>query len=302
VTARGRYVNLIYMKALLLALALATPACADAPRYFGYSAIECGLDDIWTKDTTEDGYTSEVAAFTNLNMACVHEDPAVTAERIRRLDHAGSEIILNVQAALFDWQGTKVIPSPARDLLWPLVVEGIRQSGVSPDRIILYLIDEPALSQLPTAEVTAAATFVRTTYPGVRTMSIDALIGLYPHVPPGLTYWGFDAYFHRDPAKSPEFVAALDRASAQMDPDQHLVLIVDATHFWLHDQNGFSPEDMGEVARNYAKLALARSDIDAVIAHSWVGGIDDTSEMGVRDMPLSVQQAHREVGRLLLGR
>ena len=235
-------------------------------------------------------------------MACVDVNPAVTADRIRRLDQAGSEILLNVQAALFDHDDHAAIPSPARDLLWPLVTAGIAQSGVSPDRIILYLIDEPALSHLPAAEVTRAAAFVRATYPGIRTMSIDALITLYPQVPPGLTYWGFDAYFHRDPAQSPDYVAALDRASAQMGPDQHLLLVVDATHFWLHDQNGFAPDDMAEVARNYARLALARDDIDAVLAHSWVGGIDDASELGVRDLPASVQQAHRDIGRMLLGK
>ena len=33
----------------------------------------------------------------------------------------------------------------ARDQFWPLVVEGIRQSGVAPGRIVLCVVDEPAL-------------------------------------------------------------------------------------------------------------------------------------------------------------
>lgn len=292
------------MKHLTLAICLlaAAPAQADAPRYFGYAAVECGLDDLHTPDVIEDGYTAEVSGFTNLNMACVHEDPAVTATRIRRLAEAGGDVLLNVQAALFESRGRNLVPSAARDLLWPLVIAGIGQSGIPTDRIVLYVVDEPALRDLPLADLSDALDFVKQTYPEIRTMVVDALDQPYPEPPAGLTYWGFFDYFHRDPAKVPEYVAALDRASALLRPEQGLVMVMDATHFWLHAEQGFAPEDMAGVARAYADLALSRDDIAVVMAYSWVGGIDDVSELGVRDMPPQVAQAHREIGLKLLGR
>ncbi len=264
--------------------------------------MECGLDDRHTPDVIEDGYTAEVAGFTNLNMACVHEDPAVTATRIRRLAEAGGDVLLNVQAALFEDRGQRLVPSPARDLLWPLVTAGIAQSGVPVERIVLYVVDEPALRRLPLADLEDALRFVKRTWPAIRTMAVDALDQPYPAPPSGLTYWGFFDYFHRDPAKVPEYVAALGRASAALRPDQGLVMVVDATHFWLHGEKGLAPEDMADVARAYADLALSRDDIAVVMAYSWVGGIDDVSELGVRDMPPEVAQAHREIGLRLLGR
>ncbi len=279
--------------------AVAVAAYAEAPRYFGYAAIECGLDDPATA-ATEDGYSAEVAGFTNLNMACVDADPAVTAARIRALDAIGSEVLLNVQGALFAFKGPAVVVSDARDALWPLVTEGIRLSGVPTDRIILYIVDEPALRLLPAEEVSRAVQFVRQTYPGIRTMSIDALIKRYPTIPPDLSYWGFFDYGHRDPASVPAYVAALDLASATKGPGQQLVLVVDATHFWMHQDRGLGLDDMAGVARAYADLATSRSDIKAVIGYSWVGGIDDPGERGVRDMPANVGAAHRQIGLSLL--
>ncbi len=290
------------MRMLIALLVLCAPSArAETDRYFGYAAIECGFDDPLTAPV-EDGYTHEVASFSNLNMACIDANPAVTAARILRLSRAGSDVLLNVQPALFEHVGDALRPAKSRDLLWPLVVEGIRQSGVNPDRIILYLVDEPALHYLPLSDLTAAIALVRATYPTIRTMVVDALLKPYADVPEGLTFWGFFDYFHRDPALVPAYVAKLDAASASLRVGQHLVLVMDATHFWPHAQSGLSPHDMADVAQNYANLALSRQDIGLILAYSWVGGIDGAGELGVRDMPSSVARTHRQIGLAWLGR
>ncbi len=292
------------MRGLLGALGFwlaALPGLADEARLFGYVGVECGLDDGRTAEVVEDGYTAEVTAFSNLNMVCVSADPAVTATWIRRVASAGDTVLLNVQPALFDFHPLRVTPSPARDQLWPLVVEGIAQSGVPVEDIILYVVDEPALRKLPLAAVEDAIAYVRQTFPAIRTMAIDYRGETYGVIPKGLTFWGFFDYFHRDLGAVPDYVGALDRASAMLGPDQGLVLVMDAHIMWMHEERGFVPDDMDDIARAYGALALARPDVAVVMAYTWAGGIDYGGEQGVRDMGPAVMQAHREVGLALIG-
>ena len=83
---------------------------------------------------------------------------------------------------------------------------------------------------------------------------------------------------------------------------EQLVLMMDAMHTPVHQDQGISQSDMAGVARSYLKLAQDRGDVAAIIAYSWAGGIDNTGERGVRDLPGPVQDAHRKIGRLLLWR
>jgi hypothetical protein len=80
-----------------------------------------------------------------------------------------------------------------------------------------------------------------------------------------------------------------------------LVLVLDATHTPNHQASGLTPEDMGHVARAYARLALDQPRVAGVIAYAWPGGIDGGHERGVRDLPAAVIEAHRQVGAMLLG-
>jgi hypothetical protein len=287
--------------ALLLAL-LATPVLADQPRYFGYAGIACGLDDPHDA-TTKTDYIDEVAGFTNLNQVCLDLDPGVSADRLARMAAAGATSLLNLEPVLFTEGPQGLRPNPDRATLWPLVSEAVRQSGVPLDGMIFYLVDEPTLRHLPIADLTEAAAFVTATYPAARTMVIEA----YDPAGPGpivaeLDYWGFDAYGVPNPADEPLYAAYLDLVRGRLGPDQQLVLMMDAMHTPVHQDLGISPDDMAGVARSYLQLAQARGDVAAVIAYSWAGGIDNATERGVRDLPVAVQETHREIGQLIVGR
>lgn len=293
------------LRSLSLALILSFAALrglADEARLFGYVGIECGIDDRRTTDVVEDGFTAEVTAFSNLNRVCVSADPNVTAARIRRVAAAGDTVLLNVQPALFDFHPLGVTPSPARDQLWPLMVQAIDLSAVPVEDVILYMVDEPALRKLPLVAVEDAIAYVRQTYPTIRTMAIDYRDATYDVIPKGLTFWGFFDYFYSDPGAVPAYVAALDRASAMMGPDQGLVLVMDAHIMWMHEERGIVPDDMANIARAYGALALRRKDVAVVMAYTLAGGIDYEGEQGIRDMGPAVLQAHREVGLALIGK
>ncbi len=286
---------------LVLALCV-TPALAEPVRYFGYAAIACGLDDPHDASQKTD-YIDEVAGFTNLNQVCLSPDPAVTADRLARMAAAGSAALFNIEPALFVQTAAGLRPNPDRAALWPLVTEAVSQSGTPPERIFFYLADEPTLRQLPPADLSDAARLVKQTYPAASLMVIEAYDPQGPGpIVPELDYWGFDAYAVKDPATEPLYLAYLDRSRALLGKDQHLVLMMDAMHTPVHQDLGISQADMAAVARSYLNLAQDRGDVAAILGYSWVGGIDNASERGVRDLPANVQATHRDIGTLLLGK
>ena len=77
---------------------------------------------------------------------------------------------------------------------------------------------------------------------------------------------------------------------------------MDGQHPPIHKQAGLAEKDMAEVANNYFALAKSRTDISAILAYTWAGGIDNNQEKGVRDLPLSVINAHKKIGREITGK
>ncbi len=283
---------------LCLALALPIPAKAQTTglTYFGYAAVACGLDDPHDA-TSKTDYIDEVAGFSNLNQVCIDAEPSVTADRLKRMAATGATPLLAIEPALFGQTDAGLIPNPDRDLLWPLVQQAIAQSGLSPDQILFFLADEPTLRGLPMRDVSAAIGFLHQVYPGAKTLIVEAYDTNGPGpIPPELDYWGFDAYTVPDPTAEPLYTSYLDRAHSQMAPGQRLVLLMDAMHTPIHAEAGISEEGMADVARAYLALAQNRSDIAAILAYSWVGGIDGPHEKGVRDLPAAVRTAHQKIG------
>jgi hypothetical protein len=277
-----------------------SPACADDLRWFGYTGIDCGLDDPHDNAAVTD-YSDEVAGFSNLSHICLDPDPAVTAKRLRNAVAHGFTPLLHVEPAFFAQTADGLRPAPEAPALWALVTQAITQSEVPPTDILFYLADEPVLRKLPPADLATAADTLRRTYPGARVMVIDAYDpGGPPPVALQIDYWGFDAYAIPDPGAEPLYTGYLDRARAGMTADQHLVLVMDAMHTPVHAKSGITDADMATIARAYYALALKRGDIAAILAYSWAGGIDGPWEKGVRDLPPEVRAAHEQIGRAIL--
>lgn len=266
---------------------------------FGYAAISCGFDDPHDQALKTD-YADEVAGFTNANQICVSGDVDETAQRLHAVP-SGSTAILYVEPVFFTFADTAEPSGAGVEERWGLVRRAISKSGISPDDVVFYLVDEPTLRGLPLENVTAAATRIRRDYPRARTMIIEAYGGpTGPTIPAAITYWGFDAYGIRDPAAEPRYTSYLDQAAARLRPGQSLVLVMDATYTPAHGTAGLTELDMADVARNYFALARSRTDVSIMLAYSWAGGIDNRSEKGVRDMDSSVAAAHRAIGRAIV--
>lgn len=92
---------------------------------------------------------------------------------------------------------------------------------------MLSVVDEPALRNLLPRELARAVALVQASPPGVRRMIVGAAIRPYDRLPPGITYWGFDRYFLRDPASDAALTATMDRAAVSLGPDQAMMLVVE---------------------------------------------------------------------------
>jgi hypothetical protein len=276
---------------LALVLLMASPA--QALDFFGYVGVMCDLDDPFDDSPLTD-YSAEVTGFTNANHVCLPADPDLWVARLRAAD-AQFRPILSIEAA-FDFNGQ------GEPTLWPQIRDAIRQSGIDPARIIFHLVDEPTLRGYAATTVSAAAQLVRTEFPTAEVMVIEACrIEGPPPVAPEITLWGFDCYTFPDPLTDPSYMTFLHLAQGQLAPTQRLVLVMDANHTPIHEGAGLSQGDMADVARAYGRLAPSLPDLAGMIGYTWAGGIDNAEERGVRDMPQTVIDAHRAVGRMLLG-
>ena len=283
-------------RAALLLLFLSSPA--KALEFFGYVGVMCDFDDP-LDDTTLTDYSAEVAGFTNINHVCLPADPAGWADRIRQAN-AQFRPLLSVEGA-FDFAGAGPDGPESRNV-WPMVRDTVAASGVDPARIVFYLVDEPTLRGIDPVAVDRAAAIIRADFPTAEVLLVEACsMDGPPPIAPHLTLWGFDCYTYADPAASPPFMAYLDLVKRRLGPDQRLVLVMDANHTEYHATAGIDLTDMGDVARAYAALALTRPEVVGMLGYTWAGGIDSLTELGVRDMPQAVIDAHREVGKMLLG-
>lgn len=292
---------MIRLAAILILLS--QPIYADTPlKYFGFAAINCGQDDPHD-DTDKTDYTDEVADFTNLNQVCFGETDEITTARLRNMARNATPLFYVEHLFFNERRVGEMHPNADTPALMPFLQRIITQSGVPPHDLIFYLADEPALRNLPLADLEAAAKTLRSLYPDTPVMVIEAYS---PNGPPpiadNIQYWGFNAYTIPDPAADPRYTSYLDRASATLGPDQELVMVMDAQHTPHHLNAGLTEPDMADVAHAYHAYALRRGDVTALIGYTWAGGIDGDYEKGVRDMPDAVQEAHRQIGREITGK
>ena len=288
----------------ILAIFLATglPAYCDTPlNYFGFAAVNCGLDDPHD-DTNKTDYTDEVAGFTNLNQVCIADTIQTTAQRLRQSARHFTPLFY-IEPIFFAQQNGRLQPNAQRDTLLPMLKQAIERSGVPAHDLIFYLADEPTRRHLPLADLETAAQTLRVLFPETPIMVIEAYSPNGPgQIPHNIQYWGFNAYTVANPASEPRYPAYLNRAAAMLGPDQTLVMVLDAHHTPRHTRVGLDQNDMADVARAYYAYAQSRGDIAALIGYTWAGGIDGDWETGARNLPASVLNTYREIGHAITGK
>ncbi len=290
--------------AAILAILLITgpPAYCDTPlKYFGFAAVNCGLDDP-NDNTDKNDYTDEVANFTNLNQVCIASDIQTTAQRLRQSARHFTPLFY-IEPIFFSEQNGRLQPNAQPNTLLPMLEQAIVRSGVPARDLIFYLADEPTRRHLLLADLEHAAQTLRALYPETPIMVIEAYSPSGPdQIPRNIQYWGFNAYTVANPALEPRYPAYLNRAAAMLGPDQALVMVLDAQHTPYHTRAGLGQKDMADVARAYYAYAQSRGDIAALIGYTWAGGIDGDWEIGARNLPAEVLDTYREIGQAITGK
>jgi hypothetical protein len=287
----------------VLAVALAGAVLGTPVRaleFFGYIAVSCDHDDPFDSVAKTD-YADEVRGFTNANHVCLSGHPEDWAATLARTA-AEFDPVISVEG-LFDFGPAGGGPDGvAAQALWGLFRTALADSGVPPERLFFYLADEPTLRGIPLEQIGRAGEIIHRTYPGSRTMLVEAYReGGPPAIPASVDFWGFDAYAVPDPGAEPLYRAQLDAARRMLRPDQRIVLILDAQYTPTHAGAGLTAEAMADVARATFAFAKSQPDVAGMLGYTWAGGIDNLRERGLRDLPQSVRDAHMAIGREILG-
>jgi hypothetical protein len=80
-----------------------------------------------------------------------------------------------------------------------------------------------------------------------------------------------------------------------MTPGQRLVLVPDGYYDSVHASDGWPKWYLGHLAVNYARLAQSDAKVVGLVFFRWPGFFEfGETKLGVRDMPQSVRDRHRE--------
>ncbi len=168
-----------------------------------------------------------------------------------------------------------------------------------------YLADEPVWNGMSNTDLRAAADFVKASLPQVPVALIEAAPALAAlQIPPSIDWVGFDHYAIPDPHTNRTYLSELALLkSKRTRATQKILLVMDAQWLPFYGQAGYKEADMKTVASNYAYLAqIERTDVVGMLGYLWPGGLDDPAQKGARELPASVINEYRRIGRQMTGK
>ncbi len=131
----------------------------------------------------------------------------------------------------------------------------------------------------------------------------DATRGAQPLpeiIPASLAGVAFYRYHVLDPRTEVTYQASLNHLKARMTPAQRLVLVPDGFYDSFHVADGWPKWYLGVLALNYARLAAADQKVVGLVFFRWPGFFEfGETKLGVRDLPQSVRDRHREAACML---
>lgn len=119
-------------------------------------------------------------------------------------------------------------------------------------------------------------------------------------IPASLAGVAFYRYHVLDPRTETTYQSHLAHLKARMTSEQRLVLVPDGFYDSFHAADGWPKWYLGVVALNYAKLAAADEKVVGLVFFRWPGFFEfGEMKLGVRDLPQSVRDRHREAACML---
>ncbi len=287
---------------------------ANAPqpavKHFGYALIDCGYDDPLDQ-TIKKNYVTEVAAFTNIGHMCVFDSSDVIVSRLDLMSENAMLAFLSVEAIFFHSTPSNSTGSGSKFKLrtdykarWAQFIQ-VNNLAQHIDKIgAFYVADEPFWNGLSYDELKIATDTIKASFPTSLTLLIEAYATLPElKVPQSVDLIGFDHYAIPDPESDATFMSEIALLKSKRSaPWQKIVLVMDAQWLPFYGTAGFPEEHMSKVAKSYYNIALSDPDVKALIGYTWPGGLDSAEQKGLRNLPQSVINEHKRIGKLITGK
>lgn len=276
-------------------------------KYFGYALIDCGYDDPSDTDP-KTNYVSEVAAFTNLGQMCIYQPTDNIVSRLNLMSQNAMQAMLSVQSIFFagspdssTGSGLRFTLHPDYKARWATFIKTNNLGQHLPKLAAFYVADEPVWNGISYLDLKAASDTIKASFPTIVTALVEAPPGLANlQVPTSIDVVGFDHYAVPNPETDLNFQHELALLKSKRSaPWQKIMLVMDAQWLPFYGTAGYPETYMASVATSYYNIANADPDVIAMMGYTWPGGMDDPSQKGTRNLPQSVLDEHKRIGKLI---
>lgn len=280
------------------------PDADNSIAFFGFTLVDTAFDDPTDSDT-KTNYADEVASFTNIADVFAFTPTTDIKSSLDTFKANDLKAIIHLNEIFFELIDTNSESGANYNLRadyesrWNIFSQTNDLSNTINQVAAFYLGEEPTWNGIDTNEFKIASDFLKTQFPNVPILLIEAYPALNQlQVPESVDWVGFDHYFIKDPLNDTTFANELELVKSKMTSQQKLVLVMD-THYidFAHGDFGtIQLAEMGEVANSYYELAQKEKAI-AIIGYHWPNGFEFDQSIGARGMPENVMQVYQKIGK-----
>lgn len=262
-------------------------------KYFGYAIVDCGLDDV-NDGSAISNYTTEVDTFSNVAEMCVNAHTDTIINRVNFMNSRCMKPILAI-SSVFIYLKDNTGPSGSNYDLFPNYqtrwdsFKLLNASVLNAAQIeMFYVCDEPTWNGVNFSELSTICNTVKADFPTIPLCFVEAYTMVNQiQVPTNVDIIGFDHYGIYDVSTDINYLAWLDTLeSKRSTPNQKMLLVFDEEWNSGYWPGGWTPDSMETVLDNYYKLALADTNVIALVGFTWPGLAPGW--LGARSLPQHV--------------
>ena len=268
--------------------------------FFGYAGVEENL-------TT---YILEIEANnipSNAQTVVVASAADDLRPRLSFLKSRGQRAIIILDSLLFRPDST--LSTPCGTNAWRSRLDYIAKfdnwlalnaQSLVPDTVAILVVNTEVNNRcISAASLDEVTRYVASRLPALPTIAgYDGTRGAQPlpqTIPASLAGIAFYRYHVLDPRTETTYQSNLSYLKARLTPAQRILLVPDGFYDSFHVQDGWPKWYLGVLALNYAQLALNDPKVVGLTFFRWPGFFEfGETKLGVRDLPQSVRDRHRE--------
>ncbi|MFP4846027.1 hypothetical protein [Winogradskyella sp. PE311] len=275
-------------------------------KYFGFTIIDTHWDDP-TDSELKTNYADEIHTFSNLADILVINPTDNIIQRTETFSALDLKPILHLSELFFQVidsnspSGSNYDLRPNYEERWN-TFKNTNQAILNTNYIgAFYIGEEPTWNGISFAELNQVTLLLKTDFPSVPIMIIEAYPSLDQLQIPELIDWvGFDRYFIKNPNEDSEFQQNWQTLKSKLtSPSQKIMIVMDSHYLdWAHGNFGnINLLEMDIVANNYYQLAQSDEKVIGILGYFWPSGFDFPNSVGARNMPENIKENYSRIGK-----